>query len=510
MRRVLQSRISRRLLTAVAAGTAGLLLSALPIDALSRLWIGRTATLSIAILYGPWYGLLATAVMCLRGWPAIGVFGPEAMLVGLCAWRRHSPPLLVGALFWAAGAVIFIAVQLWSGVPPATALPLGLQRFLYGMVAVIVADLITMAVAGRWVSDGRINEPRRLQAYAFHGFVVASILPVLLLSTFNGELSAARQESDGGARLVAAATSTRDRIRDYLELHTRAIESLAATLSAVDPRYAASLDLMQGFRRQYASLDTITTVDPAGRMIVTTDDLPPDAPLRLRGVADRQYFVDAMRTHRTAVSDIVVSRATGEPTMVMATPYYGASGVAGLACGILNLPRLQTVIDRYQSTTEGRITVVDRRSQVIYASPLTGRHVMQDLSADPVMRASANRSSGLFQYGASTRPTPARDLDQFLVAVAEVDGVGWKVLVEQPLVGLRLQTTKYYLLTLTLVGLAFSGAVFGAGAFAKAVSRPLEQLVAVVRSVSSASAEQPAPVDRPATPITEVAQLIED
>jgi hypothetical protein len=123
-----------------------------------------------------------------------------------------------------------------------------------------------------------------------------------------GQLFASKQETEGGLRLLATATSTRDRIKEYLDLHVHAVQTLASTLSTLGPEYAGHIPLLSSYRRQYASFDIITTVDIAGKLIVTTELLPANAPLRVRGVADRQYFLDAMRTGRTAISDVVIGR----------------------------------------------------------------------------------------------------------------------------------------------------------------------------------------------------------
>ena len=63
--------------------------------------------------------------------------------------------------------------------------------------------------------------------------------------------------------------------------------------------------------------------------------------------------------------------------------------------------------------------------------------------------------------------------------------LGWKVFIEQPLLTLRMQTTGYYAMTLALMVLALGAAVLGARAFSGAVTRPLEELITVVRNIST-------------------------
>src|SRR5204862_4165751 len=86
--------------------------------------------------------------------------------------------------------------------------------------------------------------------------------------------------------------------------------------------------------------------------------------------------------------------------------------------------------------------------------------------------------------------------------------VGWRVFVDEPLIALRLQSTGYYALTLTLVLFALAGAVLGARGFAAGVTRPLEELVTIVRSVSAHSA--PAAPSITSDPPIEIAAVIQD
>lgn len=83
--------VDRRLAIAVVAGVAGLLINLIPIPALAGLSLGRALTLPIAILFGPWHGLVA-ALISSAGYSAvvparIGMFGVEAVVIGLFAMR---------------------------------------------------------------------------------------------------------------------------------------------------------------------------------------------------------------------------------------------------------------------------------------------------------------------------------------------------------------------------------------------------------------------------------------
>src|SRR3989304_7197 len=66
--------------------------------------------------------------------------------------------------------------------------------------------------------------------------------------------------------------------------------------------------------------DDIAVVDASGQGVVSVRN-PPGTPTV--NVADRPYFQEAMATGRPAVSNLVTSRATGNPIIVNAAPIPG-------------------------------------------------------------------------------------------------------------------------------------------------------------------------------------------
>jgi signal transduction histidine kinase len=120
------------------------------------------------------------------------------------------------------------------------------------------------------------------------------------------------------------------------------------------------------------------------------------------------------------------------------------------------------------------------------------------------MVKSAQADGGTFVYTLAERRPPQGSQ---LAARSTVAGIGWTVYAEQSLMGVRLQTPRYYALTLGLVALALVGAVLGARSFSAVVTRPLEELVTVVRNVSVQGSSGPAVSS---SPLAEVGAVIED
>ena len=460
-------------------------------------------SLPVAILLGPWYGMLAAGATLAGSSSAalVGIGLAEALVIGATV-QRFGSPIIAGAIVWSAAASWLALAPGLFGITSGPTGPLALQQLLNGMCAVVVADLIATAGA-RFIGGG--NTTPRLGAYAFRGFVMVGVVPVLLLSAVAGRVLGDRQEETGSLRLFELATSASDRIHEYVTVNTRVVEMLAASLGTLPTDTASRDRLLSSYTGLNSTLDHITIVDREGQLVTTTaPNLPSSADLRVRGVADREYFHTAIATKRPAISDVITSRVDGTPAVVVAAPYFMRDGaVAGVVCGIFRLQELSALVGQSRALPDAVVTIVDQHNRVIYASAASGRAELESLSATPLITAAASAHSAVFSYARN-----GESKGSALVASAPVSGTGWKVFVEHSLTSLRLQTTQYYVLTLALVGIALGLAVLGAGRFSRAVTQPLEDLITVVRNVSV----QQAPTELIPAPgrLREVAELQED
>ena len=501
---------ARRLAIALIAGATGVALNLVPLPAVARLWPGRIATLPIAILFGPWLGLLSglIAAVPFRTVPALPViFALEALMVGAFA-RRGKPTLVAGALLWVVTAVTFALFPAGFGLGHLTSMvwPLALQQMLNGMVAVVIAELVAVAASARRLAGARPTTDRRhLRTSAFHAFVLVAVLPVLLLSAVNGQLFATKQENEGASRLHETVTALRDHIDEYLTTHTRAVQALAATSGHIADTVAARAELMSRYHDVYEGFITIFVAGLDGWV---KEQIPPQPPgVEPTRILDRQYFIDALATRRLTISEVILGRRSHVPIVTIAVPVVTRHGsVVGVAGGSLDLSKFQRFLEEYQTLGDATVTILDKDDRVIYATASSGYTVLQSLAQDAIVKASPGAVNGVFRY---SRETPQGGRATQLVAEAVVGPSGWKVFVEQPVLNMRLQSTGYYALTLTLIVMALGGAILGARAFAGAVTRPLEELVSIVANVSAQGTPAQAAITTAHAP-AEIAELLEN
>ena len=499
----------RRLGIAILAGLAAYWLNNYPpVAELRRLWAGRVLTLPVAILLGPWYGALAA----IGGATFRGISPPlfagcitEALIVGFLA-RKDRSPLLGGmavALLWALILVAFPG-SYGSGYIPALFVPLTLQRLLNAMVAVVLADFVVVLIsAHRVVRDVRPWHRQGLRAYAFHAFVLAAVVPVMLLSTAAGNIYATKQESEGADRLRDAASSLRDHIDDYLMAHVQALEAAAAMMRQVGDDPERRAQVLAQFTREYPGFTSLRLTDREGMVRLAVPPLANGA--QTLSAAERPFFREPMRTGKPLVSDVESGGVTGAPHTFIGAAVLGADGTpTGVLYTVLSFEHFSKFVEEYQRFPDAVVAILDANNRVVYATGGVGYRVQQDMSKDGLVTGLASANDGVYQYksGRATQ-TPPR-----MGAHAVVPTGGWHVFVGQRLTEMRLQTPGYYILTFFLVALALGGAVLSARAFTGRVTQPLEELVSIVRNISAQGTPALAVIS--ADPPEEIAVLVED
>jgi signal transduction histidine kinase/CheY-like chemotaxis protein/HPt (histidine-containing phosphotransfer) domain-containing protein len=498
---------AKRVGIAVLCGLLGLAIDAGRQGSMAPLLLGRIVTLPIAILLGPWYGALAALIHALAG---RGLFGAglrilplEAIVIGLFA-RRGRSPMLAGLIVWTAVAGLLVAVPSLYGVGYLrdTILPVALQLVVSGLVAVVVADLLANTAVVQRLTAADDRPARHLRDDAFHAFVLAATVPVLVLASVDGQMSSAKQETDGGSRLHEAVAALSQHISAYVNDHEHAVQSLAAALTSLPADSTRRQELLGEYHRVYPGFLTIFA---ANRLGIVREIFPPrdsESP----PVSDREYFMNAVRTKELAVSDVILGRLSYVPIITIAVPILDAAGaVTGVAGGSLDLSKFDKFVEDFRSLPNARITVLDQHSRVIFTSGQTSFTALQNLELDPLVLGSAEAPAGVYRYG--RKMTDANESTR-LAAFSVMAPTGWKVFIEQPLVYVRLQSTGYYGFALALMLLAFGGAVLGARNFAHRVTRPLEEVVDVVRNISAHGGQAEAKLT--SNPPAEISALLED
>jgi diguanylate cyclase (GGDEF)-like protein/PAS domain S-box-containing protein len=144
-------------------------------------------------------------------------------------------------------------------------------------------------------------------------------------------------------------------------------------------------------------------------------------------LSDRPYFQAAMRSAQPVVSQLTLSRVSGDPIVVMALAVRAAGAPPALLAGTLSLQRrdlVRTLTAGASQAGNTHLVAITDRQGLLLAHPESAL-IGQPLRQEPRLAAAAS------QLLADGRPAPAAaralNTDDALVQAVPVDGTGWLV-----------------------------------------------------------------------------------
>lgn len=261
-----------------------------------------------------------------------------------------------------------------------------------------------------------MTQQRRLVLAVAVGLVplLALVAAVVWRSVSDTEAQIVR-EREALARAAALVVDV------YVRDNVAALETLAQDRAATDDRDPPAVSrYLADIAQRNPNWDGVGLVDGRGLNVTVTATTP----LRSVSIADRDYFKEAMGTGQTAISQAVIGRFSGKPTVAIAVPVSLASGDRGILTGVLSLAFLEDELDDLPAAVEIGVIVVDRSGHaVVHPDPQVVSR-LADLSALPGVGAAISGGSGSLRR--------IEDGEALLVAYAPADVPGWGVVVRQP------------------------------------------------------------------------------
>lgn len=509
----------RRWLPALVAGVAGYALNQLPTEVLPGvdfIW-GGALWMLIAIVLGPGPGLAASLVASaatLHLWQhpyALMLFGLEAWMVGWLV-RRGKTAVVADLTYWVAVGIPFgflVAFKLLK-LPWLTAWIVVFKPPVNGLICVVVAELLTrLSPVRRLLGLPLRQRLLPLRVLLEHGLILMAILPLLVLGLVYGRATYGQITKNAAEQLSQAARVIRLNVMDHLEVHERAVVSLADALTEVASTDSAALDRRLGqVLTNYPGFLSLLVADAQAKIVggAVRPGLHLPADLHGQAIADRDYFQISFHQRRPFISDVFQGRGFGDdPIVAISVPWRDGTGaVRGIVEGSLDLTHLQELGQIYRTPeTAWLLLVLDHNLRVVYTSDAQEYPLLSNPSGRPlVVEATRHHGTSLFHY--TKNPDQPRALGGYRVAQAAVTlpsmTASWRVLVRRPEVRILAPVQQYYLGVLLGLFCAVGVVTVFARLAGEAVVRPLEKLVAGTRELALAgTAPETLHIDVPRT-----------
>jgi signal transduction histidine kinase/ActR/RegA family two-component response regulator len=226
--------------------------------------------------------------------------------------------------------------------------------------------------------------------------------------------------AETGARIVA------DRVGG-LQSDLVAVASGPSATNAMASGNAATLSALVSEFRPVVGIDrealTVFIEDTHGSLLALD---PPDPTLIGRDFSNRDYFIGVSREWKPFVSEAFQGAIRGNPaTTVVAVPIFAADaravGVLGAAIDLSRAADWLAPLSAYQD-----VYLLDRKGRLITHARDPLGESLKDLSADPTVAAAI---SGTRVLARASDPLSGQTSS---IASAEVPGVGWQILIVDP------------------------------------------------------------------------------
>jgi methyl-accepting chemotaxis protein len=162
-----------------------------------------------------------------------------------------------------------------------------------------------------------------------------------------------------------------------------------AEASAIASRYVehlrSNMDSITGYLRIVANIQTIKEARDRDAIVSVLADMfdtigtfdvlyfiwPNGTAIRSIGTEfdanDRDYFKNVSSTKSSYVSDVLISKSTGKPSIVVCEPVMNGGRLVGMLGATYSLEKMSHIIDRAQFNESGHNFIIDSRGLVIAA-----------------------------------------------------------------------------------------------------------------------------------------------
>jgi PAS domain S-box-containing protein len=221
-------------------------------------------------------------------------------------------------------------------------------------------------------------------------------------------------ESEAIARSVAASVQARE--EGYLN-NLQAYAGRFRFREAVERRdRVEALVHLRQLREFFPEMDAAFLADPAGVLWARFPEAPE---IYGRSFADRDWYRGVSREWRPHVSDVFLSAATEEPTIVLVVPIRGLNGEV---IGIIGSGQRLTVIRQWLLPIKvpgGGLYIVDRKGQFVFHPTRLGPEHLSDYAGVPTVGHLLRGQDGVIE---GENPV---EKDVQLTAYRQLPSLGW-------------------------------------------------------------------------------------
>ncbi|WP_371363430.1 Methyl-accepting chemotaxis protein McpA [Sporomusa rhizae] len=312
-------------------------------------------------------------------------------------------------------------------------------------------------------------------------FSLVSLVPLIILSAINGYQSYQDDVSNAYKENQQLSLNLANDVDNMIESRIAMLRTISQLpqIQSMDP--AQQTSILQVVKQQNSDFSAVVTVAPSGQQIARDSG-------KLISIADRDYFQTVMKGKDIAVSEVLISKATGKPGIFICLPIKNAQGgLVGAIFANLDLVDLGTKAATVKTGNTGYAYITDYTGKAI-AHPLKEYVDNQtDLKQVlPVQKAIA-KETGTVAYNFEGQ--------QKLAGYAFVPTTGWGVVMQVAETEALANARANLMVSGGLVAAAVILVIVAAIFIARSITRPIARLVGSTQAVAAGDLSQSLPVE---------------
>ena len=208
-------------------------------------------------------------------------------------------------------------------------------------------------------------------------------------------------------------------IDGFISEHTSVLESIASTN---DLRLYNNQDqkaLLKEINKKHSDFALIFVTDIKGQQVARSDDKN-----QFDDMSDRDYFKAVSSNKKTVISDVLISKTTGKPAVVIAIPIFNAQGeFQGILGATLDLSIIEEMRSKITIGETGYAFITDSKGQILAHPDAKMVEERTNVSDIPVVKKALAGESGAEAYEYNGEKT--------FGSYTVVPTTGWAVVVRQ-------------------------------------------------------------------------------
>jgi diguanylate cyclase (GGDEF)-like protein len=486
---------------AVIVGVIGAALNCYPIELAYNisLVLGNFAFILVAAYCRPRLALLsalicATPLMFMWGHPyGFLTFGCEALFVATMRSRGWYLPT-ADFLYWLIIGMPLTALLIILNNDAANDYLLfsifkqSINAVFYTAIAVII--IFILADKLKAVKAQQPSLVKNLNQYLHHILWVMSAFFVIGVCLFLSRNLNDNQHHQIEDKLAVSSQYLGNIVNNHITEHEKAIQQLANQLSGINDNTQYRNAVVKT-HALYPGFLTMLSTDKRADLIATSPkSLMENVNVTALNVADRPYFIHAMKNKRLYISSVFLGRGFGaDPIVAISAPVFtpnDSEQPIGIIEGSLDLSMFSSVSEAMASARQVKVVLTDSNENVIYAHSALKLEVLSKFNYNFDPNGSHHQLLTLNSNGNIN----------YLYHQVELEN-GWKIfsLVEQKSILQIIE--QQYLTIFSSLFLIFALVIVLANQFAKSLNQPLQFAIDELANGDNNADYKPIPYDAP-------------